>query len=672
MTASIDVSETTPADGEPELVDGPVRNTWSRRWKPTLTEAGIALILGLAALLIFRWRSGIGALDTSSPILYQADMFVFGNDVFNGQLGDLFLGHTLGGSQGQQMGLSAYGIEYVQWWIAGHLASGDNGPWLAIARYWQLSYIVAGATAYLALRWISVRRSAAVIGALAFTLMENHQRLFASLDLVSIGVLPLVLALSFRLVSGSSFSELVPSSWGLAGRHRHWCGLILVALVTLFALTGAHYYMVFNLCILASSAAIMLVRRRWWVRARRLGMAAALALVPLAIAYAPVVTGRLSAGLALSEDATTDRRPFAAYANGGDPFGLLVPNQSGFILTTLNKIPLFGGFFQEYNFDNATHEYGQFMAGILVVSALLIIGLAILGAYRRKDFLQRPAPLPAIVKAVCAVGLLTILWFTRGAIGTFVAFVVPQIRGYARVGPMVVFCAIALLGLAATAGLLFPKKIRILALVLLSVGMIESVTATTPQTQVDPRAVALSYPITRNEIDMPTGGFGLSVKIPGPQGTKDLLAAADRSLAAGCTVLVMPLVKYPVDFNIGVVSYRAYDTVLPGLMPSNLHWTSGGFTGTPNNAFVDKWLGPYRHGDITELLQAADEAGFCGTLFFDTMHEAFYKAGVLNGSKYETPSSDVTVALRQHYGEPCYAPIDAGIELYCRKGMQPK
>lgn len=667
MTASIDVSETTPADGEPELVDGPVRNTWSRRWKPTLTEAGIALILGLAALLIFRWRADIGALDTSSPILYANDNLFWGNMIFNAQLGNVFTGQSLGAPLGQQIGLSAWGVEWVMMWITGHLAPGDNGPWLAMARYWQLTYVIAGVTTYLALRWISVRRSAAVIGALAFALVPAHEFQYSPFALLNSGVIPLVLALSFRLVSGSSFADLVPSSWTSVERRRRWLGLALVALVTLLAITAGNYLMVFNFFILGSSAVAMLVRRKWWVRAKRLGVAVAFSVAPLAIAYAPILLGRLLAGLSLSEDATSDRRAFAAYANGGDPFALLMPFRSGFVLTALEKIPVVGRFFEEYDLAKITREeYAAYFGGTIVVSALLILGLGALGVYHRKDLFRRSAPLSAGVKAVCLVGLLSILWYTRGAFGTFLAFILPQIRGYARGAVLVFFCATALLGLAATARRVFPKKIRILAMVLLSLGLLESISGTVPQGQVDPGAVALDFPIGRDEIDVQTIGFGISIKTPGPQGMKDLVAVADQMLPDGCTVLVLPLVKYPVDFGTGVVSFRSYDIVKPGILPSNLHWTSGGLTGTPNNAFVDEWLKPYRAADYSGLLQAADQAGYCGALFFDSLHESYFRAGVLNGSVYVNPSTDVDAALLEHYGKPCYAAKDAGVALYCQ------
>lgn len=656
------------AGGDSRARDSAGSGRSSRRMRPTASEVGIALMVGLASLIIIRWRSGWGALDAEAPMMYHGDMLQFGNMVLNAQLGNVFLGHPLGAPSGQQIGLSAYGVEWIQMWLTAHMAPSTNGPWLAIARYWQLTYLLSGVTAYLALRWIFISRFAAVLGAIAFTLIPIHEVTYDACDLATIQVLPLVLALAFRLVGGSSLAELVPSSWGLSTRWRRRAGLIVVVLCTLFAVTGGNYYMLFNLFILGSAAVVMMARRRWWRRARRLAVTAGCALVPLVLAYSPVVLGRLAAGLGLSEEATSDRRAFAAYANGGDPFALFLPYRGGFLMSTLRSVPVIDKFFREYDTAAITGEiYAVFIGGSVILTALIVVAIICVGGGRRVDLFRRISPTPALVKAAIAVGSLTVLWYGRGAFGTFLGFLLPQVRGYARAATLVAFCAVALLGLVATFRDYFGRAIRWLAIGFLCLAVIESISGSFRMPQVDPNAVGIDSPITPREVANPIVGFGINVTTPGPLGTKRLVAAAEQKLAPGCTVLVLPLTSFPVDFATGVVSYRSYDTLKPGLMNSDLGWTSGGFTGTPNNLFVDTWIAPYRQGGYAPMLAAADAAGYCGAVFFPSLHDSFYRAGPLNGSEYVKPASDVQGSLVAHYGRACYVEPEAGVELYCRK-----
>lgn len=632
-------------------------------------EVALTMATGALIYALFIWRSGILALDLRTPITYGGDSLLYGNFVFNAQLGDVFKGLSLGAPGGQQMGWSAWGVEWFQSWVVGHLASGADGPWMAMARYWQFAYFAAGVTAYLALRWLRAGRIPAIVGAVAFALVPQTENP-TEFILTSIFTLPLVLAVGIRLTSGSSFADLVPTRRPVKGRHRTLLGVCLTATCGLVAMFGANYYQIFNLLMVVTLGVTMATRRRWWPRAKRLGLVAGFCAIPTIIGISGVMIHRLSAGLGLSEPALSDRRAYAAYANGGDPFALLLPLRDGFLNMALRAVVTpFGDFYSEWNHALITgEEYITFLGGVAVFLAVILLVLGLLGAYRRQDFLRRVSPMRAVVKATLLAWALATLWYSRGGLGTFLSFVLPQVRGYARASTIVGICAIAFLALIATRALRNPGVIRRVALVCLCLAAVDSVVATVSVKQVDASANYQVIDVPRRDLDVPVvGGYGLSVRSLGLKGTKDIVVSAESKFAPGCTVLVLPLMHYPADFDIGLISYYSYEVIKPGLVASTLKWTAGGLPGTPDNRFTDKWLAQYRVGEYGPILQAADEAGYCGALYFSSLQQGFFVAGPLNGSAYTKNAATVAAALEQHYGKPCDAVAGAEVFLFCRK-----
>lgn len=646
----------------PAGLSAPTR--WS--WRLTVLDVVTAVATGVFAVVLFRSRVEWTSLDLTVPAIYFGDYLFYGNAVWNAQLGNAFTGRSLGAMGGQQIGLSSYGVEWFQSWFVAQLDPGGASPWRAMYRYWELSYFLTGLTCFLSLRWVGCARVPALLGSVAFTFVPQHEYNIYGLYYVNIATIPLALVFTLKLLTGAKFAQLAPRGLIVRERVASTLGGLIVMFVVLFGLTGANYHMVFVFLLLCFSSFVMLSRRRWWPRAARLAAAASVATVPLMISYGPVIIGRLSAGLTLSEESQSDRRAFAAYANGGDPFGLLLPFQTGFIQSAAEDVAVLRAFLTEYQTSAITQgtEYTAFKGGIAVGAVLLLLVLQVLGAHRRVDLLRRVSPASAAWAAGVLLLVLTALLTVRGGSGTLIAFVAPQLRGYARATTLVTFCALLLLALAASRAHLESRFVQLLALALLLLATSESVSSTDRHVQA--QDVDSVVNVVSNAQTAMTGGVGFELRSLGPRGTERLVAGAETQLPDGCAVLVLPLVKYPVDFSIGLASYYAYEVVKPGLVASDLTWTSGGFTGTPGNRFADTWTAPYRDGEVEKVLEAADDGGLCGTLFFKSLHEGFFVAGPASGSQYVDPSADVERALMQRYGAPCYVEEAAQVQLYCR------
>lgn len=649
-----------------------------------MIDLGLTIACGVLALLVFRWRSHWSSIDVHQPYTYFADSLTYGSAVFNAQQGHPFLSDTLGGPLGQQLGLSSYGVEWTPAWFVAHFAAADGGPWPAMYRYWQFSYVAVASATFVALRWLSLARLPAMVAAVAFALLPQHQYNFASLFYANFAAMPLMLVMAIRLAAGADLASLTPVWLPVAGRRRSVVGAALSLGCLALGLLGANYYMIFSLFLLGSASLVLLARRRWWPRAGRMALVTMFAGLPLAVSYLPVLIGQARAAMG-PEDSQSDRRSFAAYANGGDPFALITPLKGGLVFDWLSGSTRLGRFFQEYDSTPMTtgSEYVYFRGGVAVMGAVLVVAIALVGGHRRGDVLRRVSPLPSIHKATLFILVLAISWYSRGGLGTLTGFVLPQVRGYARAVLLVIFTSLALLALVAGQRGRVAWPVRGLAMILLSLSLVESVSANVPLRQVSPTSViAVDSGLRRPD------GFGLELRSLSPAGTQRLVAAAQSRLSAGCTVLTLPLVKYPVDFGLGVTSFFAYEQLKPGLLPSGVRWTGGGLAGTPHNAFTDRWLEPYAAGAVRQVLAAGDREGFCGALLLGGMHELFYQAGRpgvtvsaiggdISSRTFEAPSDDsrfrmpvetVEAALVAHYGPPCYLDEKAQVSLFCADG----
>ena len=641
-------------------------NTSRPRFTPQ-SDLLIALVTGILSVAIFYSRSGWGHLRPKLPLMYFADPIYYANLVHNAQLGNPLLGKNLGGPTGQQFNLTAYGFEWVQSWIVSLFASTSSGPWLAMNRFVLFTFFVTGFFTYIAFRWLEVSRFPASLCAIAFALIPDHQPY--DVGLANMSTFVLTVAIIWKIATGTPLLELYNfhfvKKWSEV-QKRSWNISLLLA-TGLFQLTSATYYLLLGI-LLAGSVIIYLAftpgNRK---KIENLSIFIVVQLFVTLICLAPIVISRVLAHLPFSEPSTGDRRPFAAYANGGDIFALFSPFSANSIYAKLlNHLPKVGTFFNEYWSSPLTNgsEYIHHTGGILFI-LLLSTSLSYFFSKNRSSNFQKFEGMfhKLNLKMLIAIFLLTLGWYLRGGFGTIFSFAFPYVRGYARYSAFLTFCGLAILGVLASK--LSKNKMRVLFTLFIIVVLVDNSSAI-PKIQQD-AAASMVRTVGLNEL---SGASTLARDIPirslGIYGTQTLDSVASKKLKANCTVLELPLVTYPVDFAIGITSYYTYELIKPGLETSTVNWSAGGIPMSPNNRFTDQWLGQYQTGNYRGFFTAIASGHYCGIAMFRGIQQAFYQAGIKNGSNYG-PSDVLTNQLIQNFGAPCYSDIVSAVDLYCIK-----
>ena len=621
---------------------------------------------GLLPVLIFIRLSSWGSLKLRDPLDYSADILQYGNWVANAQKGSVLFTHHLGAPLGQQLGLSAYGYEWIQAKFVSLFASYSSGPWLAMNRYLIFTYLLTGITTYLSIRWMRVTPLVALIGSLAFNGAIFHETFAVQeIHLGMLASIPPAIVLCIKILQGSTLENLLVSSKGVLTR-RLINGSVVI-LISSLSFTGAFYYQMLLVILIASTVVLLLVRKMIR-RAMRQLTYMIIMIIPLVIGYAPIIFARLNNQLGLSEPSTSDRRPFAVYANSGDLFSLFSPTSPNSLYYRLfSKVGEFKSFMTEYwsspiinNSEYSIHPLGLALSFVIILYAIIFI----IARWDRTNKGERISFEDA-VKVSSTLLLISVIWFVRGGLGTFASFLFAYMRSYSRLTIVVLFISVMILCLCATASSWRASKLRWLALAMVSIVALDNWSATTKISQNS--TVSMVKQVGQNELPGSSiGAQGFAVRTLGIQGTRRLTREATQKLPPNCSVLVLPLVSFPVDFHFGLVSYYGYETLKPGLEPSQINWSSGGIPGTPNNSYVDKWLPDYQEAKYGAFLPSISTAGFCGILMMRGLQDGFNLAGPGSGSKYGS-GEDFTTLLIQRFGAPCYSDIDSAIDLYCLK-----
>lgn len=619
----------------------------------SLKEGALASACGVAAVAVALWRLDWWGYDQTLPQTYFADPVQSANMVYNAQTGNPFFTPTLGAPLGQQLGLSAYGVEWPQSMLAGVLAPAQVGPWLALNRYMLLSYFLAGAFGYLGARWVGVRRATAFIVGLCFSLVPLH--LLFSVSWFTLGnyaASALFVAIFIRLASGTPLTELVPripANWSSGAKTV--LGVAAIAFCGLASAVGGNYFMWFNGLIALIVGTALLARRAYWRRALRVWLVGVVQLSVIVAVALPIVVARKHAGLSMAEPSTSDRRAFAALANGGELFSAFLPSAGSVSHKWLERFPVFSNFVREY-YSSQLIIAKDYQGGLVVVFAVLALGAWGIGLLRRGDAFTRVTPLSGVVQASVLLLGASALLYLRGGFGSFFAFIFPSIRAYDRVVILVVFSSLLVLaGLAALPGIRsVARRLITVALILVLLDAISGMHPPGPANR-DQRLV----------IDL---GNGLQLTSLGPTQTKELVKAANKLMPAGCSVLVLPAVTYPVDFTLGVTSYVGYETIKPGLLGGTVGWTAGGIPGTPNAQWNDELVARFRAQQFASAIDLAADHRSCGALLFTSLQSVIAQATAGTGSPHGAPEV-VQAALRKRYGDPCYADLSSQVELYC-------
>ena len=142
-----------------------------------------------------------------------------------------------------------------------------------------------------------------------------------------------------------------------------------------------------------------------------------------------------------------------------------------------------------------------------------------------------------------------------------------------------------------------------------------------------------------------------------------LVEEADKSFAEGCSVLVLPVTTYPVDFPATIVSYLTYETLKPGLVSSDLSWTSGAIPDTPGSHPNARFRELFLARDYERLQSESKDAGSCGVVMFSGLQDAIAKA---NPSGFDD-SSTIRDRFSIGYPDICFEEEETGIVLMCDK-----
>lgn len=618
----------------------------------------IAIFAGLISLIIFIKESGWANLNANAPLMYFGDPLYYANLVRNAQSGNVLLGKNLGAPHGQEYGLSAYGFEWVQSYFISFFANPTLGPWAALNKYALYSFFITAFCSYLVFRWLNIERVVGLIASVAFTLIPAHQ--VYSPGLGNMSALVIGIGVSLKILSGSQIQDLFlrdVKNANILKRVPLTNFLILFALC-LFQLTSALYYSMF-ISLLVGSILIYKMLKRDKLHDFKLGLIfLSLQILTMLIALFPILFNRFSQSLPFSEPTTGDRRPFAAYANGGDLFSIFAPHTADSLFyRAITKIPRIQNFFQEYFYTSGKlgYEYTIYPTGFVFI-ALLLVGVLLVVSRKTSNFTNQLKPFLLLIG-------LTLGWYIRGGFGTFFSFIFPYVRGYARFSSILIFLGLALLASAVTH--INQRSIRVLGTLLLLFTLLDNISSVPKINQ----TVNKSEQRTIGADELPganTIASGITLKTLGYLGTLELIKNSERLLNKNCSIVVLPLVSFQVDFKIGITSYYTLELIKPGIETSNLKWSSGGITGTPNNRFSDRNLIKYQNGDYSGLFNEIEAENFCGILIFRGLQSAFYMAGPSNGSNYGDPSVLVD-DLVSRYGMPCYSDSESEIDLFCIK-----
>jgi hypothetical protein len=625
----------------------------------------LALVSGSVCFAIFYRRAAWSAVKSANPLAYFADPIYYANLVHNSQLGSPLLGRNLGGPMGQQLNLTAYGFEWVQSWVVSFFAHPANGPWLAMNRFLLFTFFMTGFSAFLAFRWMAINRIASFICSLAFCLIPDHQPY--DVGLANMAPMALNLAVIYKISSGTRITELFsfPFTQKWNARKKNAWSICLLFLVEVFQLTAATYYILLTTLLAGSLLLFYACSSGNKLKIQNLLIHIISQISVTLICLGPILISRLSNNLSLSEPSTGDRRPFAAYANGGDFFALFSPFSANSIYAQfLGHLPRVKAFLLEYRSSPITtgSEYIIHSGGTIFI-VLLLAGLTfVLIKGKSKKYSQFvPNFILLHLKTLLIIFSLTLGWYLRGGLGTFISFIFPYVRGYARFSALLIFFGIAIVGLVASS---FPrKKVRITFIIILTFIALDTVSSIPKINQLT--SFSIIHDVGEGELaGAATIAKGISLRTLGIEGTRKLDKVASNKLPVGCTVLELPLVKYPVDFSIGITSYYTYELIKPGLEISKIKWSAGGISMTPNNKFTDSWIVPYEHGNYSGFLANVNPKTFCGILVFRGLQEAFHEAGKQNNSLFG-PSNLLTNELVKNFGEPCYSDVQSAVDLYC-------
>ena len=583
--------------------------------------------------------------------MYMGDSIQFANLIAAAQAGNVFYFPKLAAPGGQNWLSTAYGSEWMQVSFASALASSEAGPWLAINIYLLFSVMLVTVSTFFASRFLGVKILPAILVALTAGLLRGPFAWAGWPTLQNYAGLILFSAIVVKVLQGYPLGNLNGRSPAdTATKNQKLISGGILAATFLVSSLNANYYMWFaGILAFASCVAVILTTRNWLVVKRLLVLAGGQLLV-ITIALLPIVATRILNHRTLQEISTGDRRAFAALANGGEIPSLFMSAQSSISDAILRLIPPVRAFLDEYQsspFITDARPRGGLALSLLV----LVLALWYVSTLRRKEAQFRPFASNETIPAALLVMVLFVLMYIRGALGLVVAFVVPSLRGFDRVIPLVSIMALMILGLVASqVSLKILKRVSGAALVLC---MLDYSSAVVPFDQPTSRGVNTSTTeILANGYEYKSASLGEITRIT---------QLAESKMGSNCAVLVLPVNTYPVDFPSGVVSYLTYDTLKPALIKANLRWSSGAVPDTIGDQESTNLRNLYLNREYSLLSKAGQTNGFCGALVFGSLQNAMSST---NPEAFDTLDTVVNAFISNGYSV-CGKEENSNLTLLC-------
>ena len=616
--------------------------------KKFIAFANPLLLFVLPIVFVFN-RQGLTLNNLERPMTYSGDGLQLAALVSNAQQGHWWRSETLGGAMGQQLHLTPYGAEWPASTFASILSNSHLGPWNAITNYYLLSFGLVALTSYFALRLLKIPRGLAFILGLLTTFMPGHQFEINWVYLSNYAAIPIAVAITILLASGLRFFDLIPFSRIKTNQEKTAFYCVAGILFAALSASGANYYIWFNALLPIFVALLFAARRNFWERSRRLILFGFYNLFINFLILSPIILSKISSGMTIFDDSTSDRRAFAAIANGGEPLSAILPSRTSVSMKVLNEFGLFQNFFNEYN-SSLWVPMAGYVGGLVVVVTLLLITAVQLGLFDRKTRFKSANNVGELYYASLAVLLISFLIFSRGGLGLGFAFIFPGLRVYARSILLVSFSCIAIFGLIFA--LVRQKKKASFVYLLISLVLLADSTSGIFQIGVVP---------DKNSLQATSSA---SFVAQAPESTKKQLLFAEGNYEKNCTLLVLPPVTFPVDFSVGFDSYNTYETLKLGIEPSRLHWTSGSIMGTPNSESIAEVRNLYLRKEYNTIFSS--QSSFCGIAFYRSLQDAMSASTAGRSENYDS-SSQIESSLIENFWKKCYEESDASFEFYCRK-----
>ena len=609
--------------------------------------------LAAAVTLISFRLSDLSLEDLSKPLIHSADTLVVANTILATFGNSPFLLESLSAPEGQRLGYSAFGIQWIQSSFAGALAGGSQNPWLAMNLYMLFAIFSIVLISFLGSRLLGLGLlpSTLIAGAMAFAkggafgwvewpFLQHYSGL----------ILSVVITILFA--RGLTLFELSKSNLGLSSRAARSFSWIILVLLFFLLITGDNYYMWFSLIITSFVVISQFFLRRPNFNIKGLYSLALLQILSLIVTIGPIALTRVLSGLGISESSTGDRRAFAALANGGELPSLFLNGERSLSTTSLRNIGVFENFLNEYNSSSLVVTEGS-RAGISL--GILLVILAGFFVFRR--FLAREnasldsksLDLGHDLIATLAFLVLAVLLYLRGGLGLAIAFGFPYLRGFDRIVIVITFLALISLGLIATRGLPGWSGWKSLATVAIVATLIDG--------------ASNSPPVNTDESSRDNGTYFVA----GQSVISDMVASAgliERELGkASCNFLVLPVTSYPVDFSAGVVSYDTYETIKPALsLENSVAWTSGAIPGTPGSHINQRYRELFHAKDYERLYSESRENGACGIVVFGSLQTAMHVAT----DGFFDHEDEVLRQMQVNYPDICFRDDETRITLLCK------